>query len=138
MVSLAYDEKEHPTQDHHEYRSDDEKKDVEAAPPTFGIDAKDAPWTITRCIAVASLAMVYVGSQILLYFVSAALTNISDSIGTRYGNWMLTGMSLAVVISSLLTRSSKHVSQSKHGGQRVLLEAFPHPSLLSEIDADLQ
>lgn len=93
MADLAR-EKDRPSQDHTEYHSDGEKQDIEAAPFTFGVDAKDAPWTATRCIAVASLCMVYVGSQIILYFVSSALTNISESIETRYGNWMLTGMLL--------------------------------------------
>lgn len=47
-------------------------------------------------IAVASLCIVYVGSQIVLYFVSSGLLSISLSIGTKYGNWMLTANTLAV------------------------------------------
>jgi hypothetical protein len=91
MVSHT-DEKDHPSQEHKEYLSDNEKQNLESAPPSFGIDAEEAPWTATRCIAVASLCIVYVGSQIILYFVSSALTNIELSIGTKLGNWMLTGM----------------------------------------------
>lgn len=108
MATFA-EEKDHTSQGHKEYASDNEKQDIEAATPTFGVDAADAPWTATRCIAVASLCMVYVGSQIVLYFVSSALTNISESIGTKYGNWMLTGMHTCVAGNDRLLRSlSKH------------------------------
>lgn len=38
----------------------------------------------------------YVGSQIILYFVGAGLTDISKSLDTKIGNWMLTANTLAV------------------------------------------
>ena len=54
------------------------------------------PWTFKRIIAIAALCIVYVGSQVLLYFVSAGLTYISLSLNTDIGNWMLTANTLAV------------------------------------------
>lgn len=53
-------------------------------------------WTFKRIIAIAALCVVYVGSQILLYFVSAALTYIELTLNTSIGNWMLTANTLAV------------------------------------------
>lgn len=69
-----------------------DKKDLVA----HEADETDIPWTLTRMVAVASLCLVYVGSQIVLYFVSSNLLPISESIGTKYGNWMLTANTLAV------------------------------------------
>lgn len=40
--------------------------------------------------------IVYVGSQIILYFVGAGLTDISKDLNTKLGNWMLTANTLAV------------------------------------------
>lgn len=57
---------------------------------------EQVPWTFTRIVAIASLCIVYVGSQVLLYFVSAGLVYISLGLGTTYGNWMLTANTLAV------------------------------------------
>lgn len=57
---------------------------------------EQVPWTFTRIIAIASLCIVYVGSQVLLYFVSAGLVYISVSLDTEFGNWMLTANTLAV------------------------------------------
>jgi MFS family permease len=54
------------------------------------------PWTFKRIIAIAALCIVYVGSQVLLYFVSAGLTYISLTLDTQFGNWMLTANTLAV------------------------------------------
>lgn len=54
------------------------------------------PWTAKRIIAIAALCCVYVGSQVLLYFVSAALTTIGASLNTNIGNWMITANTLAV------------------------------------------
>ena len=53
-------------------------------------------WTFTRIIAVAALCNVYVGSQMILYFVSAGLTYIELDLKTMIGNWMLTANTLAV------------------------------------------
>lgn len=57
---------------------------------------EQVPWTFTRIIAIAALCTVYVGSQVLLYFVSAGLVYISVSLETEIGNWMLTANTLAV------------------------------------------
>lgn len=54
------------------------------------------PWTFTRIIAIPALCTVYVGSQVLLYFVSAGLVYISVDLETTFGNWMLTANTLAV------------------------------------------
>ena len=54
-----------------------------------GVRAEDGgqvPWTFKRIIAIAALCVVYVGSQILLYFVSAGLTYISLTLNTEIGN----------------------------------------------------
>ena len=59
-------------------------------------DGEQVPWTFKRIIAIAALCVVYVGSQILLYFVSAGLTYISLTLNTEIGNWMLTANTLAV------------------------------------------
>ena len=85
--------------DHHNEYQSDAASDPEKAPAGFRqheADGNDIPWTATRMIAVAALCMVYVGSQIVLYFVSSNLLPISESIGTKYGNWMLTANTLAV------------------------------------------
>lgn len=57
---------------------------------------ENIPWTSTRIIAIAALCTVYVGSQVLLYFVSAGLVYISVDLETTLGNWMLTANTLAV------------------------------------------
>lgn len=90
---------EHREYHHQETSSTNSNTDLEKTPTGFAAgekDAHDVPWTFTRIIAVASLCIVYVGSQIVLYFVSSGLTAISESIGTKYGNWMLTANTLAV------------------------------------------
>lgn len=69
-----------------------EKKEVDATSP----EQEKVPWTFTRCVAIAALCVVYVGSQVLLYFVSAGLTYISFTLNTQIGNWMLTANTLAV------------------------------------------
>lgn len=84
---------------HNEYHQDDKSSDVEKSPPEgfqHGKEADDIPWTAKRMIAVLSLCTIYVGSQIILYFTSSALTSISQSLGTTIGNWMLTANTLAV------------------------------------------
>lgn len=84
---------------HNEYHQDDKSSDVEKSPPEgfqHGKQADDIPWTAKRMIAVLSLCTIYVGSQIILYFTSSALTSISQSLGTTIGNWMLTANTLAV------------------------------------------
>lgn len=84
---------------HNEYHQDDKSSDVEKSPPEgfqHGKEADDIPWTAKRMIAVLSLCTIYVGSQIILYFTSSALTSISQSLGTTVGNWMLTANTLAV------------------------------------------
>ncbi|KAI5358326.1 putative major facilitator transporter Str1/Tri12, major facilitator superfamily [Septoria linicola] len=83
---------------HNEYH-DDKSSDLEKSPPPgfqTGKDGEDIPWTAKRMIAVLSLCIVYVGSQIILYFTSSALAAISQSLGTTLGNWMLTANTLAV------------------------------------------
>lgn len=85
---------------HNEYHQDDKSSDVEKYPPEGfqnGREGDDVPWTAKRMIAVLSLCTIYVGSQIILYFTSSALTSISQSLGTTIGNWMLTTNTLAVV-----------------------------------------
>ncbi|KJX97028.1 MFS drug efflux pump like protein [Zymoseptoria brevis] len=64
-------------------------------PNNFGVEV-DHPWTPIRMIAIFSLCMVYVGSQIILYFTSSALTPIALSIKTTTPNWMLTANTLGV------------------------------------------
>ena len=84
--------------------SDDEKAQLEHdehSKAEKGLDAAEepteqVPWTFKRIIAIAALCIVYVGSQILLYFVSAGLTYISLDLNTSIGNWMLTANTLAV------------------------------------------
>jgi hypothetical protein len=51
---------------------------------------EEIPWTFTRVIAIISLCLVYVGSQVILYFISAGLTVISKDLNTEIGNWMVT------------------------------------------------
>jgi hypothetical protein len=87
-------EKRNHVNDHTEYHKDGEKGAVDT-PANFGVEV-DQPWTVTRMIAILSLCIVYVGSQIILYFVSSALLPISISIGSPYGNWMLTANTLGV------------------------------------------
>lgn len=70
----------------------EKKGDVE----TNDSDYNDIPWTFTRVIAVAALCIVYVGSQMLLYFVSPALGYISVDFNTDIPNWLLTSNTLAV------------------------------------------
>lgn len=69
-----------------------EKKDLEADTPIF----EDVTWSFTRVVAVAALCIVYVGSQMLLYFVSPALDFISADLKTTIPNWLLTANTLAV------------------------------------------
>lgn len=71
---------------------DEKGKDVEAN----GGHYEDIPWTFTRLVAVAALCIVYVGSQMLLYFVSPALDYISVDLNTAIPNWLLTANTLAV------------------------------------------
>ena len=83
---------------HNEYH-DDKSSDIEKSPPEGfqqGKDAEDIPWTAKRMIAVLSLCIVYVGSQIILYFTSSGLSAITRSINTTTPNWMLTANTLAV------------------------------------------
>jgi MFS family permease len=56
----------------------------------------DIPWTFTRVVAIASLCIVYVGAQAVLYMTGGALSYIGESIGTKYPNWLLTANTLAV------------------------------------------
>ena len=100
-MAVSDEKSDHPFSHHEVARSHDsdlEKSTSATAPEGFqnGADGRDIPWTATRMIAIASLCMVYVGSQIVLYFVSSALTNISETLGTKFGNWMLTANTLAV------------------------------------------
>lgn len=62
----------------------------------FNGEVERTLWTATRIIALLSLCVVYVGSQVILYFVSSGLLPISRSLNTPYGNWMLTANTLAV------------------------------------------
>lgn len=61
-------------------------------------DQGEAPtkWTFRRCVAVASLCLVYVGAQEILYFTGGALTYIAADINTTIPNWLLTANTLAV------------------------------------------
>ena len=61
-------------------------------------EAPDIPqkWTFTRIIALAALCGVYVGSQMILYFVSPALNFIAITLKTDIPNWLLTANTLAV------------------------------------------
>lgn len=86
---------EHVSQ-HHENIDDQEKGGRTSSDYQSGIEGQNVPWTTTRIIAIASLCVVYVGSQIVLYFVSSGLFNISADLGTNFGNWMLTANTLAV------------------------------------------
>ena len=102
--------------EHDEYASTE--KDISGSPP----EQNHIPWTAKRMIAILALCtyhlalrrsacaigkqqtltthrapgIVYVGSQIILYFASAGLTDISKSLDTKLGNWMLTANTLAV------------------------------------------
>ncbi|KAK0109126.1 hypothetical protein ONS96_002953 [Cadophora gregata f. sp. sojae] len=53
-------------------------------------------WNFTRVVAVIALCIAYVGSQVILYFVSSGLVYISASIHTNVGNWLLTANTLVV------------------------------------------
>nr|POE51505.1 serine/threonine-protein kinase ppk16 [Quercus suber] len=66
------------------------------SPAASSGEKQDYDWTFTRIVAVAALCIVYVGSQVILYFVSAGLTVISRDLGTSIGNWMLTANTLSV------------------------------------------
>jgi MFS family permease len=68
----------------------------ELAKMTTAQSEQNIPWTFKRMIAVGALCIVYVGSQIILYFVSGGLTYISNDLKTQLGNWMLTANTLAV------------------------------------------
>ncbi|CAK1367690.1 unnamed protein product [Cercospora beticola] len=97
MATEVSQEKAQGLQQQHEYN--DDKSSLEKGPPEgfqTGKDGEDIPWTAKRMIAVLSLCIVYVGSQIILYFTSSALAPISQSLGTTRGNWMLTANTLAV------------------------------------------
>lgn len=67
-------------------------KDIEADTPVFN----DVTWSFTRIVAVAALCIVYVGSQMLLYFVSPSLDYITVDLNTAFPNWLLTANTLAV------------------------------------------
>ena len=93
--------------DHHngEHASDGEKargSDHNEHPKANGAAASGEreedvrTWTFTRIIAVAALCNIYVGSQMILYFVSAGLTYIKLDLKAMIGNWMLTANTLAV------------------------------------------
>ena len=73
----------------------DEHSKVEKGEATAD-DSNQVPWTFKRIIAIAAPCGVYVGSQILLYFVSAGLTYMSLDLDTEIGNWILTANTLAV------------------------------------------
>lgn len=87
-----------PEERHESSATPDEKnnksnsKDIESYTHVFD----DVTWTFTRVVAVAALCIVYVGSQMLLYFVSPALDFISEDLHTRFPNWLLTTNTLAV------------------------------------------
>lgn len=86
------DEKQDHTVDRNEYATSE--KEIRGA--TTADDGNGYGWTFTRMVAVAALCFVYVGSQIILYFVSAGLTVISRDLGTSIGNWLLTANTLSV------------------------------------------
>jgi Na+/melibiose symporter-like transporter len=100
----GHDSKTSATVPNGEHVSDDEKaqrEHDEHSKAEKGLDAAEepgdqVPWTFKRIIAIAALCIVYIGSQILLYFVSAGLTYISLDLNTQFGNWMLTANTLAV------------------------------------------
>ncbi|KAL2064448.1 hypothetical protein VTL71DRAFT_4942 [Oculimacula yallundae] len=73
-----------------------EKKDI--THNEFAGDGVYEPveWNFTRVIAVAALCIAYVGSQVILYFVSSGLVYISQGINTNVGNWLLTANTLVV------------------------------------------
>lgn len=75
-----------------EKHNDHKSKDIEADTPVFD----DVTWSFTRVVAVAALCIVYVGSQMLLYFVSPALDYISRDLHTPFPNWLLTANTLSV------------------------------------------
>jgi len=50
------------------------KSEKGVAANTQPLEAEDVPWTSKRVIAIISLCLVYVGSQVILYFISAGLT----------------------------------------------------------------
>jgi hypothetical protein len=85
-----------------DHTSDDEKAKPERdehSKAGKGLDdaeepGEQVPWTFKRIIAIAALCIVYVGSQLLLYFVSAGLTYIELTLNTNIGNWMLTANTL--------------------------------------------
>lgn len=96
---MASTNHEKPVSDHEDYHASDEEKagvDKSSAPGAGSGDGERIPWTFTRMVAIAALCVVYVGSQVILYFVSAGLTYISFSLNTNFGNWMLTANTLAV------------------------------------------
>ena len=94
-----------PTVPNGDHTSDDENAKIERdehSKAEKGLDAaaepeEQVPWTFTRIMAIAALCIVYVGSQVLLYFVSAGLTYIELTLNTKIGNWMLTANTLARV-----------------------------------------
>lgn len=59
-------------------------------------DVAPKQWTFRHAVAVASLCLVYVGAQEILYFTGGALTYIGLSINTSIPNWLLTANTLAV------------------------------------------
>ena len=75
---------------------EDRPEAVDAEKGQETTEGDEGGWTFKRIIAIASLCIVYVGSQVLLYFVSAGLTFIELTLKTQYGNWTLTANTLAV------------------------------------------
>lgn len=98
MASLTDEKAQHAVFSHNEHIDNGSDTEKQGPPAGFqhGKDAEDIPWTVKRMIAIASLCIVYVGSQIILYFTSSALAPIQQSLGTTLGNWMLTANTLGV------------------------------------------
>lgn len=79
-------ESQHSANDHDEFS----KSEKGVVANSEALDAEDIPWTFKRVVAIISLCLVYVGSQVILYFISAGLTPISKDLNTSIGNWMIT------------------------------------------------
>ena len=92
---VSDDEKAKPDHDEHS-KAEKALDKTDATEEAHDWTSGDETLRIKRIIAIAALCIVYVGSQVLLYFVSAGLTYISLTLDTQFGNWMLTANTLAV------------------------------------------
>lgn len=96
-MATSTEEKSASHSDHDEYSQVEKAGGGKSAGFTSADqDGADVPWTAKRIIAIIALCFVYVGSQMILYFVSPALTYIQLDFGTTLPNWLLTSNTLAV------------------------------------------